>query len=163
MHAFGIIHQKCTSTGNFLLSLQQSEEVVINGTDYGNVVCSDVDLKCLSAKLHSKCSISSIGHCLCLNQGEIQEVEEDETHDAFWKMNSLLCKWRHNCNQATWGILMHHFKSLKDESLVEDIRQIALSQKPKDQGMVELATCQPKKIDFLGTIISLYLKTLFTM
>ena len=110
---------------------------MINGTDYTNVVCSDVGLRCLSKKLLSKTSIRSIGRCLHLDHTEIEEVEEDKTHDDTWKMNSLLLKWRHSCAQVTWGILMHHFKSLQDESLVKDIRQIAILQKPNDQGMAD--------------------------
>lgn len=62
--------------------------MVINGLDYSTVVCSDVDLRCLSQKLLN-ISVPDIGRCLGLDASFVQHIEEDSTHDDEHKRHQL--------------------------------------------------------------------------
>ena len=106
-----------------------------NGLINSTVVCSDVGLKCLSQKLQSK-RLTDIGHCLDLDESFVQRIVEDSTLADQDKMHQLLKNWKHSKEPATWAMLACSFRSLKDDSLMEELRQAASEeQSPEDQGM----------------------------
>ena len=108
--------------------------MVVDGLNYSAVACSDEGLRCLSQRLASK-SITDVGRCLGLDGSLIQRIVEDSTHDEQHKMHQLLNEWRSGKNPATWGMLARSFRSLEDDSLIENLRQVASGkQTQEDQG-----------------------------
>lgn len=113
--------------------VQVGEPAVVDGLlDYSAVACSDEGLGYLSQKLQNK-RISHIGRCLGLDEGLVQRIEEDSSHDDQHKMHQLLTEWRCGKEPATWGMLAHSFRSLEDDSLMEELRQVARGD--QNQGM----------------------------
>lgn len=101
----------------------QEESILINGLQYTTVICSDEGLRCLSQRLLNK-SVSAVGCCLGLDESFVQHVKEDRAGDQH-KMHELLMEWRHGEEPATWSNLAQRFTSLEDNSLMEEIRQVA--------------------------------------
>ena len=109
--------------------------MAINDQNYMSIVCSDVGLLCLSRKLLSQ-SVSDIGRCLGLEESFVRRIEKDSSHDDEHKRHQLLTEWRHRQVSVTWGMVSSCFRSLNDDSLMKDIRQMASEmQKPVKQGM----------------------------
>ena len=109
---------------SIIVPVQEEEPVVVNGLNYSAVACSDEGLKYLSQKLLSK-SVSDIGRCLGLDESLVQRIEEDSTQDDQHKRHQLLKEWRHGKDPATWDMLAHSFRSLEDDSLMEELREAA--------------------------------------
>ena len=104
--------------------VQVGGPVVVDGLNYSTVACSDEGLRYLSQKLLSK-RVSDVGRCLGVDESLIQRIEEDSTLDDQHKMHQLLNEWRCGKEPATWGMLAHSFRSLEDDSMMEELRQVA--------------------------------------
>ena len=101
---------------------------------YRTVVCSEEGLRRLSQKL-SNMSVTTIGHSLGLPERVVQNTEEDRFHDGTFKMYLLLVQWRNGQEQPNWGMLADCLQHLNDDSLMEEVRQIA------SEGESEICAC----------------------